>query len=225
MLERFLEAVPEKFLKTLLERQGQMYRQSMDIALADVQPWSRAEALNVLPHIRRAVWEQGFRSTSIECGLKAFDLAHNGKNATCVHVKAKRLILTTHFVSTPGEFVREAESRKQNAGVNRWLSHYVDQRLLTYPVPKLDDKPIYINLLHGAVFPTTNKSESDNFDVSTCFIQIAIPAADSKQYLPGCVWNAQELLQHYAATEQTAAEPEVKIADRAIPRTKKKDIS
>jgi hypothetical protein len=108
MLERFLAAVPEKFLRTLLERQIPMYRQAMDIALSDVQPWSRAEALNVLPHIRRAAFEHGFRSTGIECGLKAFDLAHNGKNATCVHLKAKRLIFTAHFVSAPGEFFREA---------------------------------------------------------------------------------------------------------------------
>jgi hypothetical protein len=220
LLERILNVFPPSFVSRLVERQFSLYQQSIDQVMSE-QPWSDVEAFTLLPYIRRALWESELRKTAIECGLKTFDLSHVGQNSSCVNVKAGGLVLTEHYVSGPSEFVRDAESRKQNSGVNRWLNHYTDQRLLTTPLPKLDEKPIYLNLLHGAVFPTSKKADV-KVDAFTCFIRFAIPAADSRQYLAGCNWSAQELLQHYASAPRTATEPAVTVADRAKPVIKKK---
>jgi hypothetical protein len=147
-------------------------------------------------------------------------MPHVGKNSSCVHIKAGSVILTAHYVDSPNEFVREAESRKQNAGVNRWLNHYVDSRLLTTPVPQLGERPIYVNMLHGAWFPT-RREEVMKIDSTTCFLRFGIPAADSNQYLAGCVWSAQELLPQYAPV--AAAEPTPKsMPDEARPSIKRK---
>jgi len=216
---RILDAFPRSFITRLLERQLALYQQAVDHVMRD-QPWSEVEAVVLLPYIRRALWETELRRAAIDCQLTPVDVPHVGQNATCVTVRAKRLVLTEHFVSGPSEFVRDAESRKQNAGVNRWLTHHVDPRLLIAPPPKLDEKPIYVNLLHGGVFPTSKRSDLE-IDPSACFLRLAIPAADSKEYLAGCNWSAQELLQNYAGDE----EPAVTIADRALPVVKKKSAS
>jgi hypothetical protein len=219
LLNRILDAFPRSFVSRLLERQLALYQQAVDQVMRD-QPWSEVEAVVLLPYVRRALWETELRRTAIDCHLKSLDVPHVGQNSTCVTVKAKQLVLTEHFVTGASEFVRDAESRKQNAGVNRWLTHHVDQRLLTSPLPKLDEKPIYVNLLHGGVFPTSKRSEL-KIDPSACFLRFAIPAADSKEYLAGCNWSAQELLQNYAGEE----EPAVTVADRALPVTKRKSVS
>ena len=219
LFDRILDAFPRTFVSRLVERQLSLYQQAIDQVMQD-PPWSEVEALVLLPYVRRALWETELRKTAIDCQLKAVDLPHVGQNSTCVNVKAKRLILTEHFVSGPSEFVREAESRKQNSGVNRWLTHHIDPRLLTAPPPKLDEQTIYLNLLHGGAFPTSKRSDL-KIDPSTCFLRFAIPAADSRQYLADCNWSAQELLQHYAGE----IEPAVTVADRAQPVIKKKSVS
>jgi hypothetical protein len=220
LLERILDAFPKAFIVHLVERQMALYQ----MALASVrteQPWTDAEAFDLLPHWRRAIFENELRKAARSFGLRAMNVLHKGENCNCVTVAAKKLILTSHFVSGPNEFVRDAESRKQNAGVNRWLTHHTDERLLVTPIPKLDEKPIYVNLLHGALFPTAKKQDRP-IDPLTSFLHIAIPAADSKEYLVGCNWSAQELLQHYASIDDRAAEPVVTIADKAQPAVKKK---
>ena len=219
LLDRILDAFPKDFLARLLERQMALYQMALDSARTE-QPWTDAEAFDLLPHWRRAIFESEVRKTAITCQLRARNVLHNAENCNCVTVEAKKLILTAHFVSGPNEVVRAAESRKQNAGVNRWLTHHVDERLLIAPIPKLDERPIYVNLLHGALFPTSKKQDRP-IDPLTSFLHIAIPAADSKEYLAGCNWSAQELLRNYASDDK-AAEPMVTIADRAQPVVKKK---
>lgn len=219
LLQRFLAAVPHGFVQWLLSRQLSIYKQSIELAF-NVQPWTHAEGITLLPYIRRALWEADFRNAAIQHGLKADDSDHKARNSSCVLVKAGSIILTGHCVDGPNDFVREAESRKQNAGVNRWLTHYVDSRLLMAPAPKLEDRPIYINVLHGAWFPT-RQQDAITVDPSTCFLRFAIPAADSNQYLAGCNWSAQELLSMYAPA--AAAEPTAKsIPDEARPSVKRK---
>jgi hypothetical protein len=219
LLQRFLKEVPQGLVQWLLLRQTAIYQQSIELAFNE-QPWTHAEAITLLPYLRRALWEADFRKAAIDQSLTARDSDHNAKNSSCVLVKAGSIILTGHCVEGPNKFVHEAESRKQNAGVNKWLNHYIDPRLLTSPVPKLDARPIYINVLHGALFPARRK-DAMTVDPSTCFLRFAIPAADSNKYLAGCNWSAQELLTQY--TPAVAVEPTAKnIPDEARPSIKKK---
>jgi hypothetical protein len=217
--QRFLSAVPKVFVTRMLERQLSLYQQSVAAAFNE-QPWMDAEGFSLLPHVRRALWEAEIRRAAIASDLMPYDMPHVGKNSSCVHIKADSIILTAHYVDSPNEFVREAESRKQNAGANHWLNHYVDDRLLTTPIPKLDERPIYINMLHGAWFPT-RREDTMKIDQATCFIRFGIPASDSNQYLACCLWSAQELVEQYAPV--AAAEPTPKsMPDEAKPSIKKK---
>jgi hypothetical protein len=219
LLQKFLSEVPQAFVKWLLERQLAIYQQSIEWAF-NAQPWSNAEAVTLLPYIRRALWEADFRNAANHCGLKTHNSDHMARNSSCVLVKAGSIILTGHFVDGPNDLVREAESRKQNAGVNKWLSHYVDSRLLMAKVPPLEERPIYINVLHGAWFPA-RQQDAMTVDPTTCFLHFAIPEADSNQYLAGYNWSAQELLSQYVPT--AAVEPTAKvIPDEARPSIKKK---
>jgi hypothetical protein len=214
LLGRFLSAFPQHFLERLVQRQKPLYAQS--IAIAFSESWSRVEGFSVLPGIRRALWENETRRAAIECGLKCADVPHVGDNCSCVTVNADGLILTVHYVDGPNQFVREAESRKQNAGVNRWLNYYTDERLLISPIPKIGDRPIYLNLLHGANFPTLS-SEKLLIDDTTYFLRLAIPASDAGCYL--CAWNAHELLQAYKTSPQ-AVSVKAELEDHARPRRK-----
>lgn len=215
LLDRFVKEVPKQFLVRMLERQHALYQQS--IAAAFDERWSAPEALNVLPHLRRAFVEHDFRQTAIACGLKAFDTPHAGDNCTCVLVKAGQLILTAHYVDGPKQFVRDAESRKQNAAVNGWMDEHIDERLLVNPLPKFGNKPIYLNLLHGGIFLRTADGKV-SVDSTACFLHIAIPDEASQKYLYN--WSAQEILLAYStAATQTVAVLEA-IEDKAKPRAK-----
>lgn len=219
LLQRFLNEFPEAFLKTLLGRQLAIYRESISQAFND-PPWARIDAFSVLPALRRARMESAFRDAAISCGLKVSDQMHFGQNCSCVHVRSGNMIVTEHFVAHPQDFVREARSRKQNAGANKWLSHYTDTRLLLQPPPSLSNKPIYLNLLHGGDFPTP-RSNDLSIDGTTCFLQVAVPDADANQYLPGCNWSAIEILAHYAEIKRNDSEPQVEVKDNVLPRIKR----
>jgi hypothetical protein len=214
LLERFVRAVPKQFITHLLERQQTIYQQS--IAFAFNENWTASEAMSVLPYIRRGLVESEFRKTAVECGLKPFDMPHVGENCSFVMVKANGLILTEHYVDGPGQWVRDAESRKQNTAVNKWLDEFSDDRLLLHPLPKLGRKPIYLNVLHGGHF-ANSETDSLTIDVATCFLHIAIPEEGSKKYL--CNWSAQEILLAYATAADTAVAPQA-IEDKAQPRKK-----
>jgi hypothetical protein len=220
LLERLVGAVPREFVTWLLARQQTIYRQSIAFAFNN-ENWTPAEAMSVLPYIRRGLFESEFRKAGIECGLKTFDMPHAGENCSCVMVKASGLILTEHYVDGPGQWVRDALSRKQNTAVNRWLEEFADERLLLHPLPKLGRKPIYLNVLHGGHF-ANSETDSLTIDPSSCFLRFAIPEfaiADegSKKYLHN--WSAQEVLLAYESTANTALAPQT-IEDKAQPKKK-----
>ena len=217
LLGRFLSAFPEQFLRRLVQRQKPLYAQS--IAISFSESWSRIESFSVLPGIRRALWENEIRQAAIECGLKSLDTPHAGENCSCVTVNSEGLALTVHYVDGPNQFVREAESRKQNAGVNDWLNYYTDERLLTSPIPKIGGRPIYLNLLHGAAFPTLT-NENLLIDDTSYFLKLAIPASGAGRYLYN--WSAQELLQVYK-TAPPAVSVKAELEDQARPRRKTGD--
>ncbi len=218
LIGRFVKAFPRQFLVRLSERQLGIYNQS--IAVACGESWTAAEAVSVLPTLRRAFWESEIRKTAIECGLRPFDMYHAGENCTCVMVKADVMILTAHFVDGPGQLVREAESRKQNAAINAWMDEHTDERLLLQPLPKLGTKPIYLNLLHGAYFTKTASGELV-VEPTSCFLHVAIPEAGAKRYCYN--WSAQKILLAYDSVTETAAAPTA-IEDNAKPRAKQPRI-
>lgn len=216
LLERFVRSFPKQFLVRLSERQQSIYHQS--IAMASTEAWTAAEAASVLPHIRRGFWESELRKVAVECGLRCFDMPfQDGESSTYVLVKARGMILTAHYVDGPHQFVREAESRKQNAAVNSWVNEHTNENLLLHPLPRLGTKPIYLNLLHGAFF-MRSANGSVGIETTSCFLHLAIPEEAAKRYLYN--WSAQEILLAYDSAAETAAGPHV-IEDKATPRTKK----
>jgi hypothetical protein len=217
--EKFLNAFPEKFLKRLYERQASIYQQTVAMSFQD-QPWDSHEAYEILPHIRRATMEAAMRKSAIEAGLRTANLPHKGKNCGCVHVKSAGFTLTGHYVCNPKEFVREAESRKQNRGLNQWLDYHIDERLLVRPAPRLDSRPVYVNLLYGGVFPS-RKNDTLTLDPTTFFLNIAVPSADMPQY-QWAPWSVQDLLRRYAEMPASQEEPQAVIADTARPTKKRK---
>jgi hypothetical protein len=219
LLERFIRAFPKKFLTHLMERQKPIYQQS--IALAYNESWSFLEAFSVWPYIRRGLMESDLRKTAIECGLKPFDMQHKAENSSYVMVKADGIILTEHFVDGPRQFVRDAVSRKQNAGVNAWLPEHVDERLLISPLPKLGREPIYMNLLHGAHVSVSESGIVIPPD-DTYFLRIAIPDDESRKYLYN--WSAQEILMAYSSVLEEA-DVQREITDTALPRKKSEIIN
>jgi hypothetical protein len=166
--------------------------------------------------------ESEARAAARECGLKAHNMPHNGGNCGYVLVKAKHLILTFHYVDGPGEFVRSAESRKQHAGINAWCDEYIDLNLFTEKPPILGDgKPIYINILHGAAFPTAKQADTvpiaklKVIDPSTCFIRVAIPDSLSSQYVRN--WSALDFVVASFGKEDLQPTASVRIEDKAKP--------
>jgi len=215
LLDRLVRAYPKQFFTRLAERQQAIYAQSIAISFKD-QSWESPEGNYILPHNRRILFESEFRKAAKDCKLHAFDSAHAGDNCTYVMVKADGLIITEHYVDGPKQFVRPAESRKQNAAVNNWLDEYTDENLLTQPLPKLGRNAIYLNLLHGCTLMTSPEGELV-VNSESCFLRIAIPDDESQKYLYN--WSIQEVLMAYATAPDSAAAPQA-IEDKAQPRTK-----
>jgi hypothetical protein len=213
LIDRITRAVPKTFWTDLKERQIPIYKQSL--AISSAEDWSRVEALAVLPGNRRALFEHAMRQSAITAKLKPFDIPHLGDNSSCVTIKAAGLIIAGHFVDGPRQIPREAESRKQNAAVNRFITHHTDERLLLEPLPKFGNKPVYLNILHGGHFPSL-KSDKLEIDPTTAFMRVGIPAQDCVKYLFN--WSVEELLLEYAGKQDIGQQPE--IADRAHPQRK-----
>jgi hypothetical protein len=213
LLDRIVNAFPKKFFLHFIERQQSLYQQTIDMAFSE--SWQRPESFAALPMVRRNLWEAETRKNGIANSLRCFDMPHMGDNSSCVTIKASGLILTAHYVDGPHQFVRDAESRKQNAGVNGWMGEHTDERLLTSPLPKLGKHPIYMNLLHGGLFPQlkTDEGQDLSIDESTCFLRVAIPDKNSDKYLYN--WSVQEILLAY-----TRVPVNTTVEDKAHPRKK-----
>lgn len=214
-------SVPTSFWKRLQRRQPALYAHALDYAFSG-STWDRPEAYQVFQSARRANWESEVRTAARECGLKAHNMPHNGGNCGYVLVKAKHLILTFHYVDGPGEFVRSAESRKQHAGVNAWCDEYSDENLFLEKPPILGDgKPIYINVLHGAAFPTAKQADTvplqklKAIDPSTCFMRVAIPDSLSSQYVRN--WTTLDFVVASFGKEDVQPATAVRVEDKAKP--------
>lgn len=217
LLDRLIRAFPEQFLLRLRQSQTPVYQLSVEAAFSTLQ-WGKAEAMSVLPHVRRGLFEAEVRRAGEACGLDVSDSAHAGENCSCVTVRADGLVMTAHYVDGPGEFVRDAESRKQNAAVNEWMGEHCDERLLVRPLPRVGRKPIYLNLLHGGCFDDAGRAKP-TLDPSTFFLRVCVPAADgSRKYVRN--WNALEILSAYASIPVAQAAGARGVEDKAQPRRK-----
>lgn len=211
--EKFVRAFPPQFLQMLVLRQRSLYEQA--IAMAFDSAWAWPEAASVLPCMLRALWEAEVRAIAVGVGLRAVDRKHTAENCGYVMIDAGGLTLTVHRVASPHEFVRDAESRKENAAVNRFACcYYTDERLLTAPLPQPGSTPVYLNLLHGGHMA---RSVEGKMSVSpeSLFLRVAIPDPLTRTYVRN--WSAQELLSSYAVTPLGAPAAQL-MEDRAVPR-------
>jgi hypothetical protein len=206
------EQSPEGFWRELSTRQEALYREAYSYSNHGTL-WDKHEALVVFPIVRRAVFESATRSAAQNNGMKAYNLFHTGDTYPYVLVKAKKLLITCHHVAAPDYFVRQAESRKQNAAVNKWLDYYMRNELMLHPLPDLRQSgKINLYILHGQ-----QPADADR-TTFTSFLQVAIPDADLTTYRKN--FPVSELLQIYAQKAKDDAISGLRIADRAMPRIK-----
>jgi hypothetical protein len=204
---------PKGFWQEISLRQEGLYNEAYSLSHQEAL-WKKPEADTVLPVVRRALFESTIRNAARANALKPFDMMHAGDNYPYVQVRTRRLIITAHYVPAPGHFVRFAESRKQNAAVNGWVDTYARQELLLKPLPKLGSTgAIYLYLLHGQFRDIENGKA-----IFRPFLQIAIPDAELEIYRK--VYEVRDLLMLYVQRE-AAAQVNVAISDKAIPRIKK----
>lgn len=213
VIQRITAAIPQNFWTYLQERQLAIYNQSL--AMAFGESWGVAEAHSVLPVIRRALFESTLRESAVAAKLEPWDSPHVGNNSSCVTVKAPGLVITGHFIDGPNQIPQEAESRKQNAALNKFYQYHTDERLLTNPLPKLDGNAAYVLLLHGAQFPGL-RTDNLAIDPTTCFLRAAVPAVDCRTYLFN--WSFEELLAEYSPNRPVEQQPALE--DNARPRRK-----
>jgi hypothetical protein len=220
LLDKITKSTPEGFFKQLFERQPALYAQALAVAFKEFT-WKMPEGFHVLHAVRRALFENELRASALANAIPFYDVPHLGGNCSYVMVKSKPIIFTVHYVDGPCQFVREAESRKQNAGINKWVDYYLDERLFVEAPPAIrKDKPIYINILHGGDF--SRITDGLTVDPTSLFIRVAIPDSQSVQYVRN--WSVQELIQAYASRSDSAA-AQTEIEDKAKPviRPKKKE--
>jgi len=208
-----IDGSPAAFWKDLVTKQDALYGEAYSYSYHGAL-WEKQEAETVFPFVRRAMFENVFRTSARAQGLKAYDMRHIN-DYPYVLVKTKRLVITAHHVGSPGEFVPPAETRKQNAAINKHLDYYLRAELLLEPLPGLSKSGrVNIYVLHGQ---TANAADEEKG--FTPFLHIGIPDTDLTCYSK--VYNVRDLLQIYQQRE-VAADIEIKIADKAIPRIKTK---
>jgi len=163
----------------------------------------------MLGYTERALFKSELRKAAIDSGLPCEDVGHNANNCNYVRVSAGNIRITAHRVPTPGSFVPEAESRKQDASVNQFLDEYIDEGLLRVPLPKIQHaKEIVFYILHGSII---------NLDGKKPFLEVATPDSELSTYR----WNSSflDLRQAYMADARKDATKEVE--DKAKPKPKK----
>lgn len=203
--------VPVGFVTELARRQPQVYEEARASAYADPR-WTKAEGRSLIGHFERAIFENVTRVAARNHGLSYDDVDHVGDNCSCVHVYAGNLALTTHRVSEPGQFVRQCESRKQNAVVNRFLNGYVLEGSLCAPLPDLEKAPqIRLYILNGTKLNANNEREH--------FVQLAAPDAELSRYQWAC--SFAELQQAYLADSRKDASGDVGIQSAQKPKLRK----
>ena len=192
LLNLFVTSVPESFLQRISDRQPALYREAWE--QANDPSWEEQERRYIEPHLRRILMEAELRQAAEDQGFRSFNLPHAASNCDYVLVKAGRIILTAHQVSRSGESVRPCVSRKQNAGVNRWLDELPLEGVLREPLPSLETgASILAYLIHGRFRVQRKEEEPLNL-----FMRIAIPeSGDLTRYIRN--WSIDELMGAYVA--------------------------
>ncbi|MEX2299483.1 MAG: hypothetical protein WD733_01030 [Bryobacterales bacterium] len=213
--------MPSSFLKQLAESQPVIYEEAADLARKSPS-WREPEALFLIPHFRRALFEHAFRlaAGNARGRLRHFDCRHAGDNCGYGRVQAKRLVLTIHHVDGPDQFVRPCVSRRQNAAVNKFLdSSFMPDAMIEIPPDLSGAEFVNAYILHGQ---QTRKKADKTFTED--FLRIAFPDSELNRYTRN--YNVLDVLQKYAVVE-SAAETAA-IEDKARPvlnPNKKKKIS
>lgn len=106
----FMKSVPRDFLEKSLRGLFAIY----PMALQDVNKrFPPAEAHDLLPHYRRAMFESEWRKIAKEFPeVRASFKTNKTKNAWHTRIKCGKVILTVSAVESPGEMVRYADFRK-----------------------------------------------------------------------------------------------------------------
>ena len=193
LLNLFVTSVPESFLQRISDRQPALYQEAWE--KANDPSWEEEERRYIEPHLRRILMEAELRQAAEDQGCRSFNLPHAASNCDYVLVKAGRIILTAHQVSRSGESVRPCVSRKQNAGVNRWLDELPLEGVLREPLPSLETgDSILAYLIHGRS-GVLQRKEEEPLDL---FMRIAIPESDDlTRYIRN--WSIDELMGAYVA--------------------------
>ncbi len=216
--ELVLKEISERFFLRLWARQTALYQEAREHSRG-TSLWTSIESNTVWPNCRRAAMEHEARLAASECGLRHLDAEHAGGYPYGI-VRSTKLALTIHHESGPNVVVRKCVSRIQNSAVNTFLDHYVDQEMLTQPLPNLNEAGlIYGCLLHGI-----SVERRAGKDYSTYFMRLAFPDAEFSGYTKN--YGIGELLQLYAVvrTGQEFKEEQEDLAKPVLNPKKKKEV-
>lgn len=162
---QFMKSVPRDFLEKSLRGLFAIY----PMALQDLNKrFPPAEAHDLLPHYRRAMFESEWRKIAKSSPeLRASFETNKTKNAWHTRIRCGKVILTASAVESPGEIVRYADFRKTLAENQTDL--FRDQN-------NQPDKEghYYAILLHGPL---------DNDLSKPGFAEFGIPDMEFQQYL------------------------------------------
>ncbi len=206
--------IPISFLRDIPHIQVQSYSEANECVKNDYR-FAEPEAKYLLPHIRRAKFEQLFRRRALDCGLVA-TVESTRKNANYTLVRAGRFLLTASFAHNEKEFVRPAHFRSQHAYLNSLLG----QMDMFKPKGDVPPNDLYGIIRHGV---SKTKSESKRDEESkdeSYFLTIAIPSEDNKSWV-----GNYDLLDMIKVNEERINRMDsAEELDIAVPMPKRKDI-
>lgn len=200
LFQQVVSDLPLAFLNELPVIQQQAYHEATEIVLND-GCFDEAEAHYIIPHLRRAKFEQLFRLRALDNGLPAI-VQSTRKNASYTLVTAGSIILTASFAHHENEFVRPAHFRDQHSSLNSLLAQ---MELFESTMKAAETGSLYAIVLHG------KKSEGTNQG----FLRLAFPSHDRKCYADN--YNIYDLIT--ASQDSGIGKEEI---DLAVPTTKKK---
>ena len=118
--EYLIQDLPPGFVRQILETLPKIYREAYDSVTNDSR-LGEPEALYLLGHTRRAIFETEFRKMALDCGLQVE--MHKPKRGGCTHVRvlAGRFQLIACHVASPGAFPNHSDCREQYSAINEHL--------------------------------------------------------------------------------------------------------
>lgn len=197
------ERVPGGFLEDFISGLVDIYQSTFDIL--DDLGIPRAQARDLLPHLRRAKADALLKSIATEYDLEAIDRKNIARNCNHVEVRVGHFLFTVNAVSGRSEMVRRARFRSSLARNNHPL--LFPPELLPELYPHFQDSPMFGMILHGPLYPNLSK---------VGFVSMGFPAPDVPAYL----WQTIDLINFYDLTLYPEIAEET-IEDRAIPQRRK----